>query len=237
VPPEAIAVPEAATLPEAAAPPDSVASPPSQGRSADYVVGSKDPYHAEPPEETGADHGHDESVEEYMADLMKRLRGESGPEPVIDETPYVATGQQEVEEEQPAEPVIESAPYAEPEDPLEPDGFRPRNRAPESKTDLGALREVANTSARSAIVRHRQKRSGKGAFGKIVWAALALLAALAFGCWRSVLGPVAIAGAAILLITASLWIAQAGGLLGRAFLARRVALGGPVEESAETQPE
>lgn len=187
------------------------------------------------PNETNASavnkRGQDESVEEYMAGLMQRLRGDNSPGPETDDTPYVATQGREFEEEPPTEPTVITAPEPPPEQPLDLSEYRPRNLAPESKTDLGALREVANTSARSAIVQHSQKRSGKGAFGKILWASMALLAAISFGFWRFALGPIAMAGAAISLVAASLWIAQAARMISNACLARRGQQGGRVTES------
>lgn len=182
------------------------------------------------------DADHDGSVEEYMADLMKRLRGDSTPPPIVDDTPYVPAGHRELEDEpNPApadEPIPEEAPT---EEPLEPSEYVPRNVAPESKTDLGALREVANTSARSAIVLHTNKRSGKGAIGKMLRAGIALLAAVAFGFWKPVMGPVAVAGAAISLVAASFWVAQAARMVSRAAFARKVPQGGRVDDSLPTE--
>ncbi|MCP4003416.1 MAG: hypothetical protein GY725_04395 [bacterium] len=180
------------------------------------------------------DGGQDESVEEYMTGLMQRLRGDDSPRPEVDDTPYVATQERGFEEEPSAEPTCETAPEPPSEEPFDLSEYRPRNLAPESKTDLGALREVANTSARSAIVQHSQKRSGKGAFGKTVWASMALLAAVSFGLWKFALGPIALAGAAISLVAACIWFAQAARMINTACLAKRVPQGGRVEDSLPT---
>lgn len=107
----------------------------------------------------------DEALEAYMANMMARMRGVSAssmvePAPL---QPVVAL------------PVVEEAPTYDPSVPFEIESMKQGRRAPIS-TDLAALREIANTSARTAIATHRNKRKVESAIGKIVIAIAAFSA-------------------------------------------------------------
>ncbi|WP_428306091.1 hypothetical protein [Lacipirellula sp.] len=99
----------------------------------------------------------DEALEAYMANMMARMRGVSAssmvepalPEPVVEL------------------PVVEEALTYDPSVPFEIESMKQGRRAPIS-TDLAALREIANTSARTAIATHRNRRKVESAIGKIV---------------------------------------------------------------------
>jgi hypothetical protein len=94
-----------------------------------------------------------------MARLLKRVRGDSPasapsfapappPRPVPSAAPAGPTPDDDVKAT--AEVAIE---------PVKPEEFIPRQKAPERTTNLAAMRELANSAARTAIVKH-QKRSG-----------------------------------------------------------------------------
>ncbi|WP_425397697.1 FHA domain-containing protein [Aeoliella sp.] len=120
----------------------------------------------------------DESIEDYMAKMMARLRGESSPEPAptANDSPKPAESS-EVASAHPmpkstesilARPnpltsmlTAESAELAEPEKPLENLEEIKSAAKPEQATDMSSLRDLANSSAREAIKiansrRHRE---------------------------------------------------------------------------------
>jgi hypothetical protein len=108
----------------------------------------------------------DEALDAYMASMMQRMRSHSSP--VMTELSPIAS----------AEPVAvvpsEPAPLDyDPNVPFEIESMKQGRRAPAS-TDLAALREIANTSARSAIATHRKKRKVESAIGKVIVALIAL---------------------------------------------------------------
>jgi hypothetical protein len=125
--------------------------------------------------------GEEESIESYMERLMKRVRGDA---PVAGRLQPVAAP---VELPQPAtpesatpEPVQEAA--AQPAE--EPVGdFSPRRTAPELATNMSAMRELANTAARTAIDRHVRQHTGKQAAGKLLGAFLTVAASSLLGYW------------------------------------------------------
>jgi hypothetical protein len=97
--------------------------------------------------------------------MMQRMRSHSSP--AMPELAPLA----------PAEPVAvaptEPAPLDyDPSVPFEIESMKQGRRAPAS-TDLAALREIANTSARSAIATHRKKRKVESAIGKVIVALIA----------------------------------------------------------------
>jgi hypothetical protein len=102
----------------------------------------------------------DESIEAYMARLLKRVRGD-------------AVADAFVQQQTPVEPASAPEPVArvEPSDPKPeissgPDEpFLPRKSAPELATDLAAMRELAVHSARQAINRSSQQRFKKNSLG------------------------------------------------------------------------
>lgn len=96
----------------------------------------------------------DDSIQDYMAQLMQRVGGGTAmpatteikkPAPAPKPNPNVAP--------KAAEP-IKPKPTGKPLDPSE---FVPRAVAPEASSGLKALRAVANTSTRSAIDRHQRR--------------------------------------------------------------------------------
>jgi hypothetical protein len=110
----------------------------------------------------------EDSIEDYMARLLQRVRGDSAPaaEPSVrmsssrTTAPVEAPGLSDpaASGETFPEPAAESAAEVPAEEPRE---FVPR-RAPDKSVNLAAMRELANQSARSAIVKsHKQRRTSK----------------------------------------------------------------------------
>ena len=127
----------------------------------------------------------DESVEDYMRRLLARMRGVSETEvppppveaPKVTQTsapkdPSVADTVQNVDAggEQISEAWTE---------PFDPDKYVPRGTAPEKNRDLNAMRELANTSARSAIQVSARRRQGTAILIKSSIALVGLIAGVA----------------------------------------------------------
>ncbi|EMI54506.1 myosin heavy chain [Rhodopirellula sallentina SM41] len=111
----------------------------------------------------GADEGEpeDDSIEAYMNRLLQRVQGqpETGDAPAVAAKPVEPAPKADthVTEEMPPVEVAEE-PVTEPEvDPNAP--LVPRSQAPERNSDLSAMRELANASARSAITRSNKTQS------------------------------------------------------------------------------
>jgi len=87
----------------------------------------------------------------------------------------------------PASPApIPPAPKPEPLAEELPD-YLPRTTAPELPANMSAMRELANTAARTAIDQHVRKHSGRQAAGKLVSATLTILTStlLSYWAWRA----------------------------------------------------
>ena len=97
---------------------------------------------------------HEGSIENYMAQLMQRMQG--GPPGVAKvQTPVSTSAKPASKPQQPAvkkEPKVE-----EPVDVLDPSEYKPRSCAPEQTSNLAAMRDLANQSARSAISTSTQR--------------------------------------------------------------------------------
>jgi hypothetical protein len=125
----------------------------------------------------------DESIESYMDRLLKRVR--SAPP-------------SEVAKPQPAAPRATSPPPvpvapapsipASGEHPVEelPE-YLPRTAAPELPANLSAMRELANTAARTAIDRHVRTRTGRQAAGRLLSSSLTIATSvlLSYWAWRA----------------------------------------------------
>lgn len=115
----------------------------------------------------------DDSIEDYMSRLLRRVRGE-GPPPAV---PYQFPAQAAAHP--PSEPSAASPPPAH-VDAASPEAeaatpYRPRATAPELSTDLKAMRELANSACRTAIAKHQKHRGGREVLGQLVGVSLALL--------------------------------------------------------------
>lgn len=82
-------------------------------------------------------------VEDYMSQLLNRMRG---GEPASEAKPVVA---KPTPSKPKAEEETEKAEFVPPENPLKPDEFKPARKA--QKIELSAMRELANSTSRSAV--------------------------------------------------------------------------------------
>ncbi len=181
-----------------------------------------------------------ESIEDYMARLLQRVRGENTGS--TSHTAVSMTGSNlgatrpvntvaRTTTTQRATPRNEGAPdlrpggsekslaailggpgYITPEEPapIRPEEFVPRSQAPERTDRLAAMRDLANTSARSAIDRYTQTQWFTKAITKLAMAMGSVVAATLLG-WMGSARPYLAYSVAFLLAAASIfWFVQAG---------------------------
>ena len=118
---------------------------------------------------------------------MQRVRGDSSAPPTPWKPP--ATPVRETSGHAAVEPASTSSavPLEEQAAGVEPGEYSPRRAAPEAGTNMSALRDLANSAARSAIDQHVRKRSGKQATGRLVGACLTvgISVVLAYWAWKT----------------------------------------------------
>jgi hypothetical protein len=185
---------------------DIIESPP-------LVVGTQ--FSGEEPPSTGSEQ--EESVDDYMARLLNRIRGISAPaevqprarvEPRQVVAPQTETNSPAADKREPSIAVESPAPVA-------PDGSAQlvaRTAPPELAVNLRAMRELANMTARGAIDKHTQGRWSKAAVGNIVLGILSLTC----GAWLTLrampLGSLAHAAGLIALVAGGFWVFQGASL-------------------------
>ncbi|MCA9187102.1 MAG: hypothetical protein KDA99_15855, partial [Planctomycetales bacterium] len=139
--------------------------------------------------ETTEEDAHEDSIEEYMKQLLARVG--TGTPLELRPTP-VRSPEPKPQPKAPPKPVETPTPITSPEE------FVPRSSAPERHTNLAAMRELANQSVKSAIQHHSKTREslsvrfrltiaallfGFGLFGMFMASSLVSLSALlAFLC-------------------------------------------------------
>jgi hypothetical protein len=167
--------------------------------------------------------GEDESIEQYMAKLMKRVRGEDStaalsvtapaatPATEQSEVPTAVSASSDVPEHKDAVDLAAEAGQAQEvpsEVPVNWDAFT-RRAATAPTTDLGALRALANQTARGDISRHRLKTHRRDAKTKVIVSVLAgmtsLWLMLAAPNWRDI----QFITACVSLIVAAYWAGEA----------------------------
>jgi predicted nucleic acid-binding Zn-ribbon protein len=117
----------------------------------------------------------DEALEAYMSNLMRRVRGD-GSSAAVAAAAAAARFLESPPEVAATETVAPSVPEGEVEPEIEIDAngmLRLARKPPAMSTDLSAMRELANNSARTAIARHRQRRHAELALSKGVICLLA----------------------------------------------------------------
>jgi hypothetical protein len=148
----------------------------------------------------------EESIEDYMAKLMGRVRGDS---PQIAPKPYQRPTvpkpepvyEPETEVTSPEEAKVASAPAA----PFE----MPQRQVPtELTSNLAAMRELANFSARDAIDTSVRNRWWQAAVGKFSVAAVALATAAILVIWTKNAHSIQFIGAGIAMLIAIFWSLQ-----------------------------
>lgn len=140
----------------------------------------------------------DESIEDYMARLLKRVRGDGvadhGNTGSAKPTPTAAKASA-------AQPTAPVKPI-EPMQPINADEFIPRCAAPEQTSDLAAMRELANSAARSAISSHAKKSGAKASSSRLNYTVLTGVTTVALFSWAVFQGSiylVALAAAGLIL--------------------------------------
>jgi hypothetical protein len=121
----------------------------------------------------------EESIEQYMSKLLQRVRGQSAgpaeaqvqPTGAVTVTPLVqrpSTPLPATSLAQPAPTVVNKFAWT-----TAFDGGKPKSAAPAPKTDLEALRALANETARRAISRHALRKHRRNALTKVIVSTLA----------------------------------------------------------------
>jgi len=162
----------------------------------------------------------EESIEDYMAKLMQRLRGDgAAPLPPSSQAPALTpataaatrmltdtTSTLNSKNELSPLPVVSTRPI--PLQNMSAEEFKPADRAPERPVDLQSLRDLANASARSAIAVHSTKVHRRSAATKVIVSALAAMTSL----WLMLQSPdwrnIEFIFACVLLIVAGYWVSQ-----------------------------
>lgn len=173
---------------------------------------------AQPPQAVRKDED-EESIDNYMAQLLKRVRGvgsaQQGPASQAPEMPSRAT---------PNGPASSSAPpSSEQTSSVEevPATLVRRAHAPELSSDLAAMRELANLSARAAIDQHAYRNWGRAAFGKLSIALLAVGAGAGAVCFAPALDSMLMYAGLLSFVVALFWLLQGGILMSHVIKASR----------------
>jgi hypothetical protein len=127
---------------------------------------------------------HEETIEEYMARLLGRVRAlqgeaaQSSPRTVATQRPQPARPHGASLEPVPAPPQA-SASQSETSPAPEPVAMRPRGPAPESSANMAVLRELANANAQQALAVHSRARVSHAMKSKLVVSIVSLLSSFA----------------------------------------------------------
>ncbi len=127
---------------------------------------------AEPEISRLGDESDEDALEAYMANMMRRVRGDSVPEELSALLPSLAQVADPVAEVDAAADPAPST-YPEPvelalEKPLDLSSLKRSSQKHALPTNLAAMRELANSSARGAIAKHHKRRYMETALSKLV---------------------------------------------------------------------
>ena len=124
--------------------------------------------------------GDEESIEQYMSKLLQRVRGQSAGSPTThaQHTAAVPNGPLSYQPMLPGDPTAGTADEPNPSTASKFtwasfDAARSKSLTPAPKTDLEALRALANESARRAISRHSLRKHRRNALTKVIVSTLA----------------------------------------------------------------
>lgn len=117
----------------------------------------------------------DEALQAYMSNMLRRMRGETSS----DEAPAPSSHEPEQinQDSNPVKAVTsvlgnvapqESDEAFEPAEPMDLESLKRSSQKPALPTDLAAMRELANSSARKAIAKHHKKRHLDKALGMFI---------------------------------------------------------------------
>jgi uncharacterized coiled-coil DUF342 family protein len=183
----------------------------------------------------------EDSIEGYMERLLKRVRGDSTANPSAARKQN-SSESANLPQSRSSDPIASGSQpeqaHAAAKD--ENEEFVPRSKAPEATVNLSAMRELANSAARSAINTHARRLTGKSAAARFGAGLLmsGFSAAVAYWAWTLHLMP-AVIGAVAGLLLGTCWLLGAlGRLIGMMRLRppRPTALAKP-PEPAKSEPE
>jgi hypothetical protein len=211
--------------------------------SAEYEpsVSLDDPQPEEEPQSrsSSSESGHedDDSIEAYMNRLLQRVQGDPNSDVSQPETVTLTTSSaSEMNETAVVETEIADESIPDAHDPEAP--FVPRSQAPEKSSDLSAMRELANASARSAIsrsVRIQTRDTQIKGMVRFAYAIGAVLCGLA--CLALLPGVMCYLGVAMTIIVAAIYFREGTQLIREASERLKAAEAGePDDPVADVQP-
>ena len=157
----------------------------------------------------------EESIEDYMAKMMMRIRGVQGSATQASQAPPPAPVKKEKSsaEMKPSESAEQIEMEAKSKEPQKPFEMAPRKAPVELTSNLAAMRELANVSAREAIDLSVRNRWSQAAFGKLSVAGVALLAAGILFYWTRDPMTVSFLGGGVASLIAVFWALQGAVIL------------------------
>jgi hypothetical protein len=211
--------------------------PAARGRAGMGLSPRENPPHA-------AHEGDEESIDDYMARLLQRVRGAADEgEGAAESSRRSARAAKPVPPPRETIPIESDTEASGPRPTLakrrEPVEMSPRAVAPEKHVDLTAMREVANFSAQNAIDWHSRRVQGRVVVAKAMIMFLGLLAgAILLYVWHRVPNRLTFSAAMASLVVATFWGCQYFVLVARRFGRRRrfVEQSQPDDEASEAQP-
>jgi len=157
----------------------------------------------------GSAHGdhEEESIDDYMARLLERVRGVTGEAAgAVGASPKRRDEDAPPRETIPFRPADETAAQRFAGKRREPVEMSPRAVAPEKFVNLTAMREVANLSAQTAIDRHSQRLLRRVVGFKLLVAVLGLVSGIVLlGIWRVAPSGLTFSAAMISLVVGLFW--------------------------------
>lgn len=211
-------------------------TPAAKGRAGAGLPNRDNPSHA-------ASEGDEESIDDYMARLLQRVRG------VVDDGGVAEPPRRAPQPDTPVAPERGTTPsdsdteasgsrtlFGKRREPVE---MSPRAEAPEKHIDMTAMREVANFSAQNALDWHSRRVQGRVVATKAIVMLLgALASAILLYLWHSVPSPLTFSAAMVSLVVVVLWGGQYFVLIARRFGRRRRVVEQPPQDdaSSEAQP-
>ena len=181
----------------------------SQGSNQNHAAGGA------PASRTSSDHGNanggeeDDSVEAYMKNLLARMRGT--PENAVEEPVAPVAPPSSYAPTRPSPYELRNAMREEqiglPEDlePMDLDSYVPLTNAPEKSKNISALRELANSTARTAIHKSTRRKTLSGSLMKFAISAIALTVAAALFAINGVAVNIALIATMAALFVALIW--------------------------------
>jgi septal ring factor EnvC (AmiA/AmiB activator) len=116
----------------------------------------------------------DDALEAYMSNLMNRVRGDSRQPSGPAESARAVAAAAAATAAASAEASAAETAAAGPQEPIDLDTLRNSTRKTELPTDIGKLRDLANTSARKAIAKHRTKHHREALLSRLLACLIAL---------------------------------------------------------------